>query len=410
MNLFLYNLFIRLYGLVTKLIAPFHDKAHYFVHGRKNLFRKIENEVVKNAPLVWFHCASLGEFEQGRPIIEALKDEFPEIKILLSFFSPSGYEIRKNYAHADYVYYLPLDTEKNAKKWVEIIKPKAVFIIKYEYWHHYIKAVHAENIPIFSVSSIFRERQFFFKKYGEFGRDILKRFTHLFVQDKESKVLLTGIGIDNVSVSGDTRFDRVHTIRQQTTPIPIVEKFKNGNQIFVIGSSWPEDMEILSAFINQCETNMKFIIAPHEVYEMSIKRIESQIDKPVLRYSDATPENAGEFNVMVIDNVGMLSSLYQYGDFAYVGGGFGKGLHNILEPATFGLPVFFGNRNFKKFREARELTQLGGAFSIADFHELKQKFQNINHDVAATTAQSYVEGNTGATQTIINHCKSYLAS
>lgn len=408
MELFFYNLFIGLYSLGIRIVAPFHDKANYFILGRKKLLRKVKNEIMQNDSIFWFHCASLGEFEQGRPIMEEFKKRHPHYKILLSFFSPSGYELRKNYHYADYTYYLPIDTEKNAGTWLDIIQPKAAFFIKYEFWHHYTNALAKRNIPLFSISCIFRENQIYFKNYGKFHRTILKRFTHFFVQDKESKLLLEQIDITNSSISGDTRFDRVHTIREQTTDYPAVEKFKNNCKVLVIGSSWSEDMEVMAAFINQNEDNIKFIIAPHEVYEMSIKNIEKQIDKKSVRFSDITMENAKDYEVLIVDNVGILSSLYQYGEYAYVGGGYGKGLHNILEPATFGLPVFFGNKNYSKFREARDLVQLGGAFSISDYHDLTQKFNQLNLEVAATTAQSYVEGNTGATKKILDYCEKYL--
>ena len=376
--------------------------------GRKNLLRKVENEILKNIPIIWFHCASLGEFEQGRPIIESIKKRYPNYKILLTFFSPSGYELCKNYAYADYIYYLPIDTKSNARKWLDIINPKAVFFIKYEFWHNFINEIHQRNIPLFSVSSIFRKNQIFFKSYGDFNRDILSRFTHFFVQDKESQLLLEGIDIKKTTITGDTRFDRVNTIRQQTNTFAVVDAFKNGEKVFVIGSCWPEDMEVLAAFINQNEENIKFIIAPHEIYEMAVKRIENQIDKKTIRFSEATIENAKNSNVLIIDNMGMLSSLYQYGEYAYVGGAFGKGLHNILEAATFGLPVFFGNKNYSKFKEARDLIQLGGAYCVSDYHDLTQKFTNMNLNIASTTAESYVQNNTGATKKILDYCEKYI--
>lgn len=408
MKLFLYNFFIWFYNLSTHLIAPFHNKVSYFVLGRKNLLRKVENEILKNVPIIWFHCASLGEFEQGRPIMESIKQRYPNHKILLTFFSPSGYELCKNYGHADYIYYLPMDTERNARKWLDIIKPKAVFFIKYEFWHNFTNEIHQCNIPLFSVSCIFRENQIFFKSYGDFNRDILNKFTHFFVQDKKSQLLLKNIEIENATITGDTRFDRVNTIRQQAKEFAVVDAFKNRKKVFVIGSSWPEDMEVLAAFINQNEEDIKFIIAPHEIYEMAVKRIEKQIDKKTIRFSDATVENAKGCNVLIIDNMGMLSSLYQYGEYAYVGGAFGKGLHNILEAATFGLPVFFGNKNYDKFKEARDLIQLGGAYSVCDYHDLKQKFTHMNLDIASTTAESYVQGNTGATEKILDYCEKYI--
>lgn len=408
MRIFLYNLFIRLYNLGIHLISPFHDKAHSFVIGRRKIFSRIEREIIKGAPIVWFHCASLGEFEQGRPIIEKFREDYPKYKILLSFYSPSGYEVRKNYQHADYIFYLPIDTKRNAQKWISLIKPTAAFFIKYEFWHHYINELNQNNIPIFSVSSIFRENQIFFKKYGKFNRNILQKFSYFFVQDKQSIELLDQIGIKNKVISGDTRFDRVKAIRGSVVDIPMINIFKNNHQAFIIGSSWQDDLDVLAPFINQSEDNLKFIIAPHEVYEMGIKNIEKQIDRKTIRYSQANEEDIGNFEVLIIDNVGMLSSLYQYGDYAYIGGAFGKGLHNILEAATFGMPIFFGNKSYKKFREARELIQLEGAFAIADYHELKEKYSRLNHDVSSMTTQSYVEGNIGATEKIMSYCKNYL--
>lgn len=409
MRLLIYNLFIRLYKIGIFIIAPFNDKAHSFVLGRKKLFAKIERELVQNGPLVWFHCASLGEFEQGRPIIEKFRKEYPNYKVLLTFFSPSGYEVRKNYQHADYIYYLPIDTKSNAEKWVKLINPAAAFFIKYEFWHHYIHELKKHNIPLFSVSSIFRENQIYFKSYGKFNRNILAKFTYFFVQDKRSIELLDTIDIENKVISGDTRFDRVKTIRSSAIDIPLVNSFKNNHKVFVIGSCWQEDLDVLSAFINQNDEDLKFIIAPHEVYEMGIKNIEKQIDRKTIRYSQASLEDIGNYEVLIIDNVGMLSSLYQYGEYAYIGGAFGKGLHNILEAATFGMPIFFGNKNYKKFREARELIQLEGAFAVADYHELKEKYSQLNLEVASVTTQSYVEGNVGATEKIMNYCKTYLS-
>ena len=408
MRIIIYNLFIRIYNILIHLISPFHDKAHSFVLGRKKIFSKIEREIVRDTPIIWFHCASLGEFEQGRSVIERLKEEFSNYKVLLSFFSPSGYEVRKTYQHADYIYYLPLDTKSNAEKWVNIIKPKAAFFIKYEFWYHYINELKKNNVPLFSVSSIFREEQIYFKSYGKFNRSILHQFTYFFVQDNKSIDLLNSIGIENKVVSGDTRFDRVKTIRSSAIEIPIAEAFSNNHRVFIVGSSWQDDLDVLAPFINQNDEDVKFIIAPHEVYEMGIKNIENQIDRKTIRYSKATIEDVANYDVMIIDNVGMLSSLYQYGDYAYIGGAFGKGLHNILEAATFGMPIFFGDRRYKKFKEARDLIQLEGAFAIHDYHALKEKYSRLNLEVASVTTQSYVEGNVGATDKIMNICKNYL--
>jgi len=362
------------------------------------------------APLAWFHCASLGEFEQGRPVIEALKRKYPDYKILLTFFSPSGYEVRKNYEGADYIYYLPLDTKSNAQDFVEIVKPDIAYFVKYEFWYHIVKRLSKEGVPLLSISTIFRPEQLFFKSYGQFYAKILKKFTYFFLQDIRSQELLHSIQIKNCEVSGDTRFDRVWEICSRHKDLPQVERFVNASSVMVVGSCWPEDLEVLTPFINQ--TQLKFIIAPHEIEEWFIQKMEKDLTKKLIRYSQLSDTDPTQYDVLIIDNIGMLSSLYKYGRYAYVGGAFGKGLHNILEPATFGIPIFFGNRNYEKFKEAIDLIKLGGAIAIADYDGLRSQFQAFSepttYDIASQINQDYVKNNTGATTRILNYCDELL--
>jgi len=366
-----------------------------------------------NSPVVWVHCASLGEFEQGRPLMELLKKKYPANKILLTFFSPSGYELRKNYQGADFIYYLPWDTPSNARRFIEIAKPVLAIFIKYEFWYNYSAELKKRNIPLLSVSSIFRNEQLYFKDYGFFFRKILENFSWFFVQNQESIKLLKSIGIENASVTGDTRFDRVYEITQQGQEIPAASQFKDSQKVFVIGSCWPEDMELLVPFINENQF-LKFIIAPHEISEEFLSEIENNLQVKTVRFSDA---GAGveEARVLLIDNIGMLSRLYRYGEFAYVGGAFGKGLHNILEAACYGVPVFFGNKNYEKFQEAKELIMRGGAFEVGSYPELKAKYELLNNRsenflLACEVTRQYVQENLGATKKIMDYCRQYLQS
>jgi 3-deoxy-D-manno-octulosonic-acid transferase len=410
---FLYNISLFLLQGLFKLAALFNPKAKTFVHGRKNIFKNLEETFSKNhAPVIWIHCASLGEFEQGRPLIEAFKIEKPNHKILLTFFSPSGYEVRKNYSQADFVFYLPWDGKGNAKKFIAITKPSLAIFIKYEFWYHYTHQLHKQNIPIVSASSIFRDDQFFFKSYGSFYRDVLRKFTYFFVQNDKSVKLLNGIGVRNCKRAGDTRFDRVNALTKQSADIPVVEKFKDKQHTWVIGSSWPEDMDHLIPFINESENRLKFIIAPHEIAESFISSIEKTLQVKSIRFSEAD-ENLEPYTVMIIDNIGMLSKLYKYAEFAYVGGGFGKGLHNILEPACYGIPVFFGNKNYEKFQEANDLIMRGGAFEISGYTDLRSKYELLisrpeNYLIACEVTSEYVKENLGASDLIVGYCKKLL--
>lgn len=409
----LYTVFIWVAQLLYQIAALFHTKAQLFVSGRLDLFDKLTMAFRENkAPLVWVHCASLGEFEQGRPIIESLKNQNPSLKILLTFFSPSGYEVRKNYPQADYIFYLPWDTSTNAKRFIEITRPALAIFIKYEFWFNYTNQLKKNNIPIISASSIFRPDQVFFKWYGSFFRDILKKFTHFFVQTPKSIELLENIGITQTTLAGDTRFDRVFEITQHADEIEIVRKFKSDEKIFVVGSLWPEDLEVLAPFINEHKQSLKFILAPHEISERFITQIEQSVSAKTVRYSRATesPEN---YSVLIIDNIGMLSKLYRYGEFAYIGGAFGKGLHNILEAACYGVPIFFGDKNYQKFQEANDLIMRGGAFAVGSHTDLKKIFELLNNKpdsflLACEVTRSYVKENLGATAKIVSLCKTIL--
>ena len=365
------------------------------------------------ATLVWVHCASLGEFEQGRPVMEALKTWKPAIKILLTFFSPSGYAVRKDYEFADYVFYLPWDTSKNAQWFAEVVRPSLVIFIKYEFWYHYSHELQKRKIPLISISAIFRPQQNFFKPYGSLFRTILKCFNHFFVQNQQSAGLLHSIGIDQVTIAGDTRFDRVNQIVRQSQEVPIVEQFKDGQKMMVIGSAWQEDMEVLVPFINENKSQLKFIVAPHELTENFLMEIERSLKGKSIRFSKAGVSTLKEFSVLIIDNIGMLSRMYRYGEFAFIGGAFRQGLHNILEAACYGIPIFFGNKAFQKYQEAVDLVQRGGAFDVENFAELKSKYellirdpQTFQHAVGVT--QQYVQENIGATDKIMSYCKKLL--
>jgi 3-deoxy-D-manno-octulosonic-acid transferase len=407
----LYNISIFFLDTGIKLLSLFNTKAKAFVTGRKEIFAKIEDALKHNSyPIIWVHCASLGEFEQGRPVIEAFKTEYKTHKIFLTFFSPSGYLVRKGYSNADYVFYLPWDTAKNARRLVSKVKPQLAIFIKYEFWFHYSEALKQNHIPLISISSIFRKDQFFFRKTGSFQRSILKNFTHFFVQNQESVDLLKSISLYNCTQSGDTRFDRVKQIEQQREEIEIAEKFKAGQKVFVIGSCWQEDLDVLVPFIN--EHKLKFIIAPHEITGPLLQGLERSLSVKWILYSQAAVKDPEDFNVLIIDNVGMLSNLYQYGEFAFIGGAYGKGLHNILEAACYGIPVLFGNRNYEKFQEAVDLINLGGAFEIADYADLRHKYEILNipetYFIACEVCQQYVQENVGATEKIMKYCRSVL--
>jgi 3-deoxy-D-manno-octulosonic-acid transferase len=373
----------------------------------------------KQAPLAWFHCASLGEFEQGRPVIEAFKAHFPAYKILLTFFSPSGYEVRKNYELADFVCYLPIDTAKNAEKFLQITQPNIIFFIKYEFWYHFIHQAHQRSIPIILFSAIFRKEQIFFNPYFSLFRHLLKKFTHIFVQNQTSLDLLQGIGIEQVSLSGDTRFDRVWTIKEAKREIPLIESFKHKETLIVIGSSWKEDISVISQALQDFPYKLKLIIAPHEIHEGTLRFIESQFFYcQTIRFSHAKllphQQDLVNSDLLLIDNIGMLAALYRYGEYAFVGGGYAQGLHNILEPAVFGMPIFFGNRAYQKFSEATELENLGVAFPVKNAEDLKNKLiylmsnQEVKKKIEGDCL-AFVKGNLGSTDKILAYLVNFLS-
>ncbi|MBW6534171.1 MAG: 3-deoxy-D-manno-octulosonic acid transferase [Mariniphaga sp.] len=403
---FLYQTGIFIYAISIKVASFFNAKARQFLSGRRNWRKNLAEKIETNARYIWIHCASLGEFEQGRPLIEEIKKQFPEYRILLTFFSPSGYEIRKNYELADIVMYLPIDTRRNAKKFIQVVQPEKAFFIKYEYWHFYIDELKKRKIPLYIVSAIFRENQHFFKNnmLGKWYRNMLYKAKYFFVQNEKSAQLLQTIGINNFTVSGDTRFDRVAAIAKSAKEIPLVEKFKNNQPLLVAGSTWKPDEELLAAFINN-HPKLKLVFAPHEVSETNMNKLEQLLKTTHIRFSKADKNDVARFQVLIIDSVGLLSSIYRYGNLAYIGGGFGVGIHNILEAATFGLPVIFGPK-YENFKEAVDLKNLGGAFPVQNFNQLESTLNEFLADnsrlaEASVVCKNYVEKNIGATNLII---------
>jgi len=398
---------IHLYHLLVRFASLFHTKAHDFIQGRKGWFEDLESNTAGWERTVWFHCASLGEFEQGRPLLEEIRERDPEVKILLTFFSPSGYRIRKDYPGADYVTYLPLDTPQNARKFVEQVSPEKVFFIKYEYWYFMLRRLNRQKIPTYLVSAIFRKDQLFFRWYGRWFRRMLHYYNHLFVQDDRSRDLLKTYGVDSVTVSGDTRFDRVQKIVAGAPAVPILEQFRDDTLLLIGGSTWPEDEELLIRYCQEADVSIKLVLAPHEVHKQNIRRILSRFQsKEVVVWSETGDDDPGQARVLVIDTIGMLSSLYGYGKLAYVGGGFGKGIHNILEAATYGMPVIFGPKH-KKFREANDLVEKGGAFSVHDYASFKKLMDSFfsepsQLEKAGAIAGSYVKRHAGATRRILS--------
>jgi len=406
--LLLYIIGIRVYTLLIRIFSLFNPKAKLFINGRKNVYTQIVQKINPAEKHVWFHFASLGEFEQGRPVLEKLKTLYPAKKIVVTFFSPSGYEIRKNYALAD-VFYLPIDTAANAKRFIASINPEMAIFTKYEFWHFYFKELKDQGIPLYVISGIFRESQAFFKWYGGFYRNILKSVTYFFVQNEESKNLLKLIGLNHVTINGDTRFDRVYENAQSPKQLNLIESFIDNSPALICGSTWPDDEKTLSV-LPEKYPNWKFIIAPHEIHESHIESIEKQFPVGSVRFSVLSSQleaNGSQisnpaYQILIIDNIGMLSSLYQYGKVAYIGGGFGTGIHNTLEAAAFGLPVIFGPK-YDKFQEAKDLIALGAAKSISSVQALITAFDDFAENKnAADEAKKYVSDKKGATDQIIS--------
>lgn len=402
----IYNLIVILASQIVKLLAIFSPKMKLFVEGRKNVFKHLKEKIQPKDSTIWFHAASLGEFEQGLPIIEKMKVQFPSHKIVLTFFSPSGYEVRKNNTIADVTVYLPLDTLSNATQFLNIVHPDRVFFIKYEYWPNYLLQLKKRNIKTYLISGIFRENQYFFRWYGSFYRKALESFTFFFVQNETSKALLQTLNFKNVLVSGDTRFDRVMTILERDNTLDFIEAFKNNTTTIVIGSSWSKDEEILVQYINQTSNDVKFIIAPHNIKQEQIADLKKKISKNSILFSEKENKELTNFQVFIIDTIGILTKIYSYADIAYVGGGFGNpGVHNILEPATFGVPIIIGP-NYSHFAEATDLVRLSGCISIQNFEQLKENFDCLIKNTFLTQekgkiCRSYVAQNFGATERIL---------
>lgn len=408
----MYELFIILYNIGVWVASFFSKKVRAMWKGEHRTFRVLREKIDPNAMYIWFHAASLGEFEQGRPIMEAIRREHPGYKILLTFFSPSGYEVRKNYDGADVVVYLPIDTKRNARRFLRLTNPVMAFFIKYEFWSNYLHMLKERHVPTFSVSSIFRPNQIFFRAYGKGYGKVLDCFTHFFVQNEESRDLLQSIGIDCVSVTGDTRFDRVLQIRDAGKSLPIVENFVGGTaedrpHVFIAGSSWPPDEDIFIRYFNE-HCDWKLIIAPHVIGDDHMKQILGKLERKTVRYTEATTENVVGAECLIIDCFGLLSSIYRYADVTYVGGGFGVGIHNVLEAAVWGKPVIFGPNN-KNFQEAQGLLKAGGGFEITSYDDFVGVMRKLADDKALEQSREraggFVESLAGATRQIMKEVK-----
>lgn len=404
--LFFYNIVVQITGSLLKLIALFSSKINLFVDGRKNVFATLEQKIKASDKTIWFHAASLGEYEQGLPVIEKMKTQYPSYKIVITFFSPSGYEVRKNNTVADATVYLPLDTKSNAREFVKIVHPEMAFFIKYEYWLNYLNELKSQKTPTYLISGIFRKDQMFFKWYGGFYRKALDSFAYFFVQNEASKKLLLQLGKSNVAVSGDTRFDRVAAILEKDNSLEYISRFKNNTLTIVVGSSWPKDETLLVDFINKNEFNVKFIIAPHNIKDNQIEQLKNGITKKTVLFSEMEGKNLADFDVFIIDTIGILTKIYSYADIAYVGGGFGNpGVHNLLEPATFGVPIVIGP-NYSHFAEATALVNMGGCVSVLTKKELNDTFKDLILNDAIRSEKghicsTFVLMNKGATNIIM---------
>ena len=412
--LFLYNLAVLIASFVLKLIANFSPKLKLFVDGRKNVFPQLQKEITDQDQVIWVHTASLGEFEQGLPIIEKLKIAYPHFKILVTFFSPSGYEVKKNSTVADLVLYLPLDTKKNTVKFMALARPKLAIFVKYEIWPNYLQELKKQQIPTLLISAIFTKRQVFFKGYGGFMRKGLRTFSHIFVQDQNSKDLLKSIDINHTTIAGDTRLDRVSEILGRDNALGFMATFKQGKLCLVAGSTWPEDEAILLDYINKGDQDMKYAIAPHNIKEAHIQKLKGAISKNTVLYSELEHSDISNAQVLIIDTVGLLTKIYSYADIAYVGGGFATGLHNTLEPAVFGIPVLIGPQ-FSGFKEAEDLVALKGVLPVADKTDLQSTLDNLVQNVGyrketGTINSTYITQNKGASLKILQHLETVLSS
>ncbi len=403
----LYQIGVGVYYTLLRSAAPFHPKARQMCDGRRRWQPALQAAMAKGSgPLTWWHCASLGEFEQARPVLEGYRAAHPDHRVLLTFFSPSGYEVRKNYAGADHVMYLPFDHPANVRDFMALAQPSRAFFVKYEFWYGYLAALRDARVPTVLFSAAFRPEQPFFRPYGQFFRQMLQGFTHIFVQDEASAQLLRQIGCLAITVAGDTRYDRVSATAAAATPIPLARDFVGTHPVLVVGSSWPEDHRVLVPFLNSFHAPLKVIIAPHEIRPAVLADLEQQLQRRTVRFSQATPESAAAAEVLLIDNVGMLAALYRYGHLAWIGGAYRTGLHNSLEAAAFGMPLFFGDRAYDKFPEAAELIAAGIALAIPDSEALRTHFQYLydrpaQRQAIAKRAAAFVADRRGATDLIL---------
>ena len=404
---FLYHLFSGLYPFAIKLASPFNNKAKLWVKGRENVLKKMKSVIKREDQIIWMHCSSLGEFEQGRPVLEKLKDHYTSYKILLTFFSPSGYEVRKNYTGADYIFYLPADSSKNARTFYDTINVKLIIFVKYEFWYYYLQEARKRNLPLLLISAIFRKEQPFFSRHGAFHRSMLSCFTHLFVQNEQSVLLLKRIGFnENVTLSGDTRFDRVIEIAEQAQSNLLIENFCANSSVIVAGSTWLEDDKELAHYVNT-RSSIKFIIAPHNIDLSRLDECKTLYKKSIFYSSLNASTSTENINTIIVDNVGMLSSLYKYSTISYIGGGFGEdGVHNVLEAAVYGKPVVYGPE-YEKFIEASELIECGGGVSINNALELESTFDHLltnqaDFDQRSQASAKYVYSKQGATEKILD--------
>lgn len=409
-----YNLVVIAVSVFLKLISPFNKKIMLFVDGRKATFSVLADKIKPSDKVIWFHCASLGEFEQGRPVIEKVRKTYPHYKVVLSFFSPSGYEIRKNYDQADVVVYLPLDIKSNVETFLKLVHPEIAIIVKYEFWPNLLDGLKESKIPTLLISGIFRENQFFFKGIGSWMRNKLKTYTHFFVQDSTSKELLNSYNFTNVTVSGDTRFDRVAEIVTQNNQLQFLDIFKDNKQTLVAGSTWPDDEKLLVDFINnQANEDEKFIIAPHNINSESIQKLITDLKVKTSLYSDYHIDDLKSSQVFVVDTVGILTKIYSYADIAYVGGGFTNGIHNILEPATFGIPIVIGPK-FQKFKEAKDLVNSKACLSVENKEEFEKALcllrDNELQKEMGQKSKEYVKSNVGATVIITRFLENVIGN
>ncbi len=411
---YLYTLLISIYGTAVSIASAFNPKAKLFSEGRRNWESKMLKSVSKNDRIIWIHCSSLGEFEQGRPVMERIKTDYPNHKLAVSFFSPSGYEVQKDYKGADYIFYLPIDTISNSKKLIRALHPEILILVKYEYWYNLLNQLQKSKIPVIVISAVIKKDSLFLSGYGGWFKKIIKRISHFFVQDEDSKELLKSIQIDQVTVSGDTRFDRVKEILESHPKLEFIEKFKGDSKLIVVGSSWPDDENLLIRFINeQLPDEWKVVFAPHNINEKQIRQLADQIKKKTSIYSQTDENQLSDADVLIVDTIGMLTKIYAYADISYVGGGFTKtGVHNTIEPAVFGVPVIFGPV-YQDYFEAIELIESGGALNFKDYNEFSEKMNSMIKDELLRTergkaAFNYIQSKPNSTRLIIEYLNSKI--